>query len=320
MRFFSRELLLAASKSTQLYAAGYQVFTGLGNNVTAFTPLLNITDVKSIHSAGLHCTMALKNDGTLWGCGTKYFLGIGASESQVGSFVQVADNVKRVFVGSGTWIVKNDGTMQACGVNTYGQLGIGTKANTGVWTDVPGVTDAVSIGSIYSNTVTTLVDASGRAYISGGLANEYLFTQIGTNTNWKEAISANYILNANGERYTVTTTPSISESGTYINARKVLGYPFSSTNGYWLSEDGVFYYRNGSIDTVLAEDVKDISGSNGLLILKNDGTLWAMGDNDYGQLGIGSTVDQAVLTQVPIDKKVVALGAGGQSSYIWVEE
>lgn len=318
MSFFSRELLLAASKSTQLYAAGFQYFTGLGRKVTAFTPLLNITDVKSIHSAGTQCTMALKKDGTLWGCGTKYFLGIGASESQVGSFVQVADNVKRVFVGSGTWIVKNDGTMQACGVNTYGQLGIGTKANTGVWTDVPGITDAVSIGSIYSNTVTTLVDSSGRAYISGGLANEYLFTQIGTNTNWKAATDKSHIINENGEIYTVTTTPSISESGTYINAKKVLAV--NGTFSYWLSEDGIFYSRDGSIDTVLAENVKDISGSSGLLILKNDGTLWAMGDNDYGQLGIGSAVDQAGLPQVPIDKKVVALGAGGQSSYIWVEE
>jgi YD repeat-containing protein len=52
------------------------------------------------------------------------------------------------------------------------------------------------------------------------------------------------------------------------------------------------------------------AGLNHSLTLKEDGTLWSWGYNYYGQLGIGSTVDQWFPAQVTALSNVVA-GAGG---------
>ena len=38
---------------------------------------------------------------------------------------------------------------------------------------------------------------------------------------------------------------------------------------------------------------------NHTILLKEDGTVWACGDNEYGQLGDGTTTDQKTLVQIP---------------------
>src|SRR6185503_2320680 len=52
------------------------------------------------------------------------------------------------------------------------------------------------------------------------------------------------------------------------------------------------------------------AGYNHTLALKSDGTLWTWGDNQYGQLGDGSTMDRKVPVQVTTLSNVVAMAAG----------
>lgn len=40
------------------------------------------------------------------------------------------------------------------------------------------------------------------------------------------------------------------------------------------------------------------AGNDFTLAIKSDGTLWAWGDNDGGQLGDGSNIDKYVITQI----------------------
>jgi len=44
--------------------------------------------------------------------------------------------------------------------------------------------------------------------------------------------------------------------------------------------------------------------------LKSDGTLWAWGDNDYGQLGDGSTTERYLPKKTGTDNKWVSIAAG----------
>ena len=70
------------------------------------------------------------------------------------------------------------------------------------------------------------------------------------------------------------------------------------------------------------KDAIDIATGHGhTLVLKKDGTVWATGRNDYGQLGNGKTSKQNTLTQVKGPngvgylKDIIAITAGNVSSY-----
>ena len=61
--------------------------------------------------------------------------------------------------------------------------------------------------------------------------------------------------------------------------------------------------------TFIMEGVADVAcGSWHTLILKTDGTLWACGSNDSGQLGIEATANQAVPVQVMTDVAAIMYG------------
>ena len=67
------------------------------------------------------------------------------------------------------------------------------------------------------------------------------------------------------------------------------------------------------------QDIVDIKVATNLnsasdifyLALKSDGTVWTWGANSYGQLGIGSNINNYVPTQVPDLYNVTAIAAGG---------
>ena len=70
--------------------------------------------------------------------------------------------------------------------------------------------------------------------------------------------------------------------------------------------------------TTYAIDVA--AGYNHTLVLKSDGTVWAAGYNEYGQLGDSSTTNTSEFVQVTgIPEKVIAITAGGHSSYALTE-
>ncbi len=54
---------------------------------------------------------------------------------------------------------------------------------------------------------------------------------------------------------------------------------------------------------IKAQCWSDLSvGRSHVLALKSDGSLWTWGENRYGQLGIGNTIDQNKPVQVGSDK------------------
>jgi len=57
------------------------------------------------------------------------------------------------------------------------------------------------------------------------------------------------------------------------------------------------------------------AGWNHTLAIKTDGTLWAWGQNGNGQLGIGSTTDQRLPTQVGSDSNWASISCGRNTSY-----
>ena len=116
---------------------------GLGDTTdrNIFTQITaNADNIKSIYCGGYH-TFALKNDGTLWGCGYngEGALGLEGTDNRL-TFTIIDSNpgnIKSIYCGDmHTIILKNDGTLWGCGNNNDGQLGLGDSSSRNVFTKI----------------------------------------------------------------------------------------------------------------------------------------------------------------------------------------
>ncbi|MFL8619916.1 hypothetical protein Q3390_20375, partial [Clostridioides difficile] len=84
-------------------------------------------------------TFIIKNDNTVWSCGSNSYgqLGLG-DNTQRNILTKVdIDNVKKIACGSyHTFIIENDNTIWSCGRNNNGELGLGDTDSRTTFTKV----------------------------------------------------------------------------------------------------------------------------------------------------------------------------------------
>ena len=269
---------------------------GLGdtNDRNIFTQVTtNVDDIKEIYCGQNH-TFILKNNGALWGTGYNGYgqLGLGDTSNR-NTFTEITNNtndIKSVYCGSNhTFILKNDGTLWSTGCNGYGQLGLKDTDNRTTFTQVIINADDVKLvdcGSEHTLILEndgTLCGCGYNGYGQLGLGDtnyRTTFTQVTTITDDIKSVycGANhtFILENDG---------TLWDCG--HNNRGQLG--LGDTND-----------RNTFTQvTTNAYNIKEIyCGWDHNFILKNDGTLWSTGYNNYGQLGLGDETNRTNFTQV----------------------
>ena len=272
---------------------------GLGDttNRTTFTQITTNTDnIKEIY-CGQHYTFVLKNDGTLWGCGRNSYgqLGLGDTTNR-NTFTQVTtntDNIKDVYCGEHhTFILKNDGTLWSCGCNERSQLGLGDGYNRTTFTKI--TTNADDVKEIYyGGSHTFMLKNDGTLWSTGwnvfgqlGLGDttdRNTFTQVTTNVDNIKSVYC-------GMHHTIILKNDSTLWGCGWNEHGQLGL-------------GDGYNRTTFTQiTTNTDNIKDVyCGACYTIILKNDGTLWGCGRNDYGQLGLGDTTNRTIFTQITIN-------------------
>jgi len=279
-----------------LWAMGYNYYGQLGDGTTTSrTSVVQVKDSSGVPvtnviavAAGDAHSLFVKSDGTLWAMGYNYYgqLGDGTTTSRT-SPVQVKDssgtpvtNVITVAAGDAhSLFVKSDGTLWAMGNNSYGQLGDGTTINR----TSPVQVTVDSLGVPVTNII---------AVAAGG--DHSLFVK-SDGTLW--AMGNNNSGQLGDGTATVRSSP--------VQVRDSSGVP--ATNVIAVAASGGCYYNglNAYID----------SGHS--LFVKSDGTLWAMGYNNYGQLGDGTTTNRYNPVQVTVDSSgapvtdVIAVAAAG---------
>ena len=239
-------------------------------------------------------SLILKNDGTLWGCGYNYYgnLGLGDTTNR-NVFTQITtntDNIKEVYCGgSYTLILKNDGTLWGCGCNTFGQLGLRDTTNKTTFTQI--TTNINDIKEIYcGGSHTFMLKNDGTLWSCGynyngqlGLGDSddrYTFTEITTNANNIKSICC-------GSHHTLILKNDGSLWGTGRNNCSQLGLGDTT-------DRTIFTQVTTNIN-----NIKEIyCGANHTFILKNDGTLWGTGRNDFGSLGLKDTNYRTTFTQI----------------------
>jgi len=182
-------------------------------------------------------------------------------------------------------VVKIDGSLWAFGFNDYGQLGDGSKISKSSPVKIMDDVIAVSAGSGHS----LALKKDGTLWSWG----ENTFGQLGngTVTRWIEIEKETEEENENEEENEETEPePEGDGDGIY------------KIEGYLVDNDKIKPIK-------IMNDVAAISaGSSHNLAIKTDGSLWAWGRNDAGELGDGSATDK--LSPVKIMTDVIAASAG----------
>lgn len=288
------------------------------DQAAAISGLSGITAI----AVGQTHSLALKSDGTVWSWGENTFgqLGDGTAIDRT-SPVQVADLTHVTAISAGTFhsvAVKDDGTVWTWGDNTYGQLGDGTNDARNKPVIVKG--NMVEIKSIASGAYHTLaIDKDGVVWAWGddyfgelgyGYDQNRLNTPImATNTNWhitQIAAGFNFSI-ALKDDGTLLTWGLINSSPTDI-------YSAATTSG--MPDEHKFPVLINGLDHVS----QITAGNSHVVALKDDGSVYAWGDNSFGQLGVGTAYDGQTYSQTFPDhvngiSDIVNIGAGSNFTF-----
>ena len=287
------------------YAAGKNSYgqLGIGNttNTSILTQISIDTNSKIKYIApGGDTSAVMTSDGTVYETGYNYY-GVLSNGTTTNSskFMPLLNNdgsnvtdgfiIPEKIIDSSTdfyptifSIIKKDGTVWTSGNNSYGQLGNSTNINS----------------KYLTQTGTTNVELNAK--------NEYIKIGEKFDIDVISAANFNVFVKEKPVQSDWTWTSSNEDVATVdsngIVTGKTLGYTtitgYNTKNGL-KAKAIINIYRNqeGAITVPIVGQ-----GYGNTITLKEDGTVWSTGKNDYGQLGVGDTTNRNTSVQVKIDE------------------
>lgn len=268
-------------------------------------------------SAGGYFSLGLRSDGTIWGWGDNraYSLGDSASNtSRAPLKIPGISGVIGISANRHILALKSDGSVWAWGNNQYGQLGIGTAISLSSPARISGISQASAVAAGYSYSVALKSDGTVWSWGSNELG------QFGNGTSDTPVssipVQAKGVVNAKaistGDYHTVALLKDGSVIAWGNNQHGQLGMATSDQCMQWSAQ---WSCSKTPIKVPNLDNVVSIaSGSDHVLALKADGTVWAWGSNNSGQLGDGTTADSPIPKLVESLTGVVAIVARSNHS------
>ena len=244
------------------------------------------------HSLSIHA------DGTLWATGSNNAgqLGTGTTTASA-AWVPVGSATNWVMVAAGVSYslgLRADGTLWAWGINDSGQLGIaansGTTAANATPTQVPGTYTQLVAGRYHA----LALRADGTLWAWGWNSSG----QLGSTTN----------NGSNAANPTPTQVPGTGYTRVAAGTSHSLALRADGTLWAWGSNRSGQLGTTSNVNTsnanptptqVAGTYTEIAAGSNHSLALRADGSLWAWGYNEFGQLGTATNSGTITATPTP---------------------
>jgi alpha-tubulin suppressor-like RCC1 family protein len=285
---------LALKSDGTLWAWGYNNTgqLGLGNNTGKSTPAQVGTDNKWVAVAGgYYHTLALKSDGSLWAWGWSAYGQVGdGSNNSRNAPVRIGADTSWTSIACGVYhslALKSDGSLWAWGNNFNGQVGDSSSTNRNAPVRIGRNRNWIHITAGQSHSLALRGDGTlwawgnnASAQLGDSLSNNVRVpARIGQAADWVDIAAGllhNYGVRADGTLYAwgINTDGQLGDSSRPLAVR-----PFA-------------------LQRSTREWLRVATGSSHSIALKSDGTLWAWGGNNTGELGDGSTLSKASPVQI----------------------
>ena len=288
-------------------AWGYNLFgqIGDGSYIDRSFPVAvpGFNGVKSALGGGVH-SLALKVDGTVWGWGdnSRGQLGDGTTIRRVLP-VKVSNLTGVIAIAAGFYhslALKSDGTVWTWGANESGELGDGTTTGRLLPVQVPGLTNIKAIAGGYAHSVALRGDKTVWAW---GI-NSY--GQIGDGTSDPQRLLPVQVKGlANIERISTNADHSLALQSD--NTVWAWGYNYYGQIGNGTDQN--YYTVAGRVPGVNSA-VEISAGTEASYARLTNGTIIAWGNNDFGQIGDGSTTSRKSPVTMPNGSSAAQIAAG----------
>lgn len=305
---------LALDASGDVWASGWNAAGQLGDGTTVDRASLTRVGLPgSLGVTGLAAggdrSFAVTRDGQLWGWGRNGVGGAVGDGSQQDVLTPVritgVPPIRQVATGAfHTVAVTRDGTVWTWGANGRGQLGTGSTQASTVPVQVPGLVDVVAVAAGENHTLALRGDGT---VLSWG---QNLFGQLGDGT-------------VGGDRTAPAAVTGLPEvTAVAAHGHHSLAVAANGTVRGW-GNNGDGQVGDGSFDLSVPSP-RQVTGLTGVsavvagrthsVATRTDGSVWAWGNNQSGQLGAGSA---GGISRTPVQAAIAdvrALSAGGEST------
>ena len=277
-------------KDGSLWAFGRNDKNQLGDGTTVdrTTPVKIMDDVRSIDLDYYH-TYVIKKDGSLWSWGDNEHAQLGDGTKTKKSIpVKILDNVVSVEMRYYSRVVAltDDGSLWAWGSNNWGQIGDGTT------------TDRLIPVKIMDDVLKT----------HGTSGNEYAIKRDGSLWAWGYSYDGQV---GNGTTtFAIKSPVKIMEEVQSVRETSYCVYAIKKDNSLWAwgrnfygqVGDGTRLTKTSPVKVM--DDVISIDFSaeynSCTHVMKKDGTLWAWGNNENGQVGNGEATNRFAPVTEPV--------------------
>lgn len=263
-------------------------------------------------SAGCAFALALKRNGTVrsWGENSQGQLGNGdkPNDAHLPDVVEGLENVVALAGGDNhSLALKRNGKVMAWGGNGHGQLGVPSSVGTDVPQPVPNLDDvkAIAVGS----GVSLALKENGTVRAWGNNSDGQLGNgDMPNNQDHPVKVDKLEDVVAIASACEGYTMAALRSNGT------VWTWGYNSSGELGNGTEGAS--KDVPVKVVNMNNVEAIAGGyQQMMALKSNGTVWAWGLNDDGQLGDGTTLRKSVPVRVERLKGVKAIAMSDYTGY-----